>query len=75
MKSVDVTAVSPFCTNNQPPVVVGEMADDADLRKYSKNMQSCDEAGQDFQASAVDVYSVKAEKSLGLMRSTRFVDL
>lgn len=38
---VDVTTVSPLVRNNQPPVVVDKIAEDAGRRKYSKHHQPC----------------------------------
>lgn len=52
MNCFDGTVSSTLATNNQPQVVFGKMAEDAELRTYSKHHQPREQAGYSFQAFA-----------------------
>jgi hypothetical protein len=65
---VDVTVVSPLVTNNQPEIVVGKKAEEAEKKKYQKHQVACENAGYGFKAFAVDVFGVLAPDSLKLLR-------
>lgn len=69
--------LSPLVGNYHPQVVVGKMAEDAELWKYSKHLVSCEQAGYGFQSLAVGVASGMALKSRGLLRFiwTRLIQL
>jgi hypothetical protein len=65
---VDVTVVSPLVTNNQPEVVVGKKAEEAEKKKYQKHQEACENAGFGFKAFAMDVFGVLAEQSLKFLK-------
>jgi hypothetical protein len=64
---VDVTVVSPLVSGNQPEVVVGKMAAEAERRKGIKHLAACEQAGLGFKAFAMDVFGVMAPDALVLM--------
>lgn len=65
---VDVTVVSPLVTNNQPEVVVGKKAGEAEKRKYQKHREACENAGFGFKAFAMDVFGVLADDAFKLLQ-------
>jgi hypothetical protein len=64
---VDVTVVSPIITNNQPEVVVGKKAEEAERRKYTKHQAACENSGFGFKAFATDVFGVVTSSSMKLL--------
>jgi hypothetical protein len=65
---VDVTVVSPITTTNQAEVVIGKAAEDAELRKYRKHQEACEQAGFGFKAFAVDVFGVMSKSASKLLQ-------
>ena len=57
---LDVTVVSPIITNNQPEIVVGKKAGEAQKKKYQKHLIACESAGFGFKAFALDVFGIMA---------------
>jgi ubiquitin carboxyl-terminal hydrolase 44/49 len=64
---LDVTVVSPLVTGNQPEVVVGKKAAEAQRMKIRKHQEACEASGFGFKAFAVDVFGVLAEDSSRFM--------
>jgi hypothetical protein len=65
---VDVTVVSPITSTNQVEVVVGKAAEDAEVRKYAKHSEACEQAGFGFKAFAIDVFGVMSKNSYKLLQ-------
>lgn len=73
---IDVTVVSPLATNNQPYIIVGKIAKDAELRTHThKHLKPCEQIENASKLSRWMYLESRRKKSRGLLRriETRLV--